>query len=83
MFKVSVKTKRCATCAQWGGERRPSPDQKFALVADQATTGQCFGRYKPFKKKAKDYCSYWEKCQLLQEKSISQLITEIDELLQK
>lgn len=81
MFKVSVKTKRCATCNNWGGERRPSPDQKFVLVEDQATEGQCFGRYKPFKKKAKDYCPYWERYHLLNEKSIPKLIIEINEFL--
>lgn len=82
MIKYNEKTKCCAACNYWDGARHFTPDQKFVQVEDKNVEGKCFGHCKPFMKKAKDYCPGWAKDHLF-EKSISEILLSIDEVLGK
>lgn len=83
MTKYNLGARNCSTCEEWSGPRKIALDRKSVEVSDPKVEGPCTGRCKPFNKKAKEYCSGWSQCSKLGKKRITEIVSEINEILEE
>ena len=83
MTKYNLGTRNCGTCETWLGPREIALDRKSVNVSTPKVEGSCAGRCKPFMKKAKEYCSGWSQCSKLGKKRITEIVSDINEILEE